>query len=183
MSSSQTSTKDTVDTPRRPTLVRSSLTFDQEDFPVRIVEQGSIERSSEESSAASSEDSSEEEDDVSTIPAVKVVDKQADIVDRNANISYESSSASESSYEDEETGKLNPSLQIPKYKNVSFQQNGRKDSVESNTGSSSASSLDNNVEEMVFENPKIVFATEVIVQDEVEVKQCEPGEYIFQSET
>jgi hypothetical protein len=35
--------------------------------------------------------------------------------------------------------------------------------------------VDNNVEEMVFETPKIVYAKEVIVEDEVPVRQCEPG--------
>ena len=166
-----------VEKTKRPTLVRSSLTFDQEEVPVKktvkIVEPNLIESSSEE---ISTEDSSEEEeDDVSTIPPVKIVDKQVEVVDRNANISYESSSALESSEEEEEVETENPNLRIPKYENINFQLNGRTGSVESNSGSSTASSLDNNVEEMVFENPKIVYATEVIVEDEVEVKQCKPG--------
>jgi len=61
---------------------------------------------------------------------------------------------------------------------VNFDQ-GVLNFIRSSLSSTADINVDNNVEEMIFETPKIVYAKEVIVKDEVPVRQCEPGLMLY----
>ena len=140
------------DTSRRPTLVRSSKTFDQDELPnfkkVRISD----------SRRSSSSGSSDDEENVANVkivevPAAKVVNNN----NNNMDVDDESSS-SNSSDDDVNANRLS----------ISHQHNG------------SMSSFESNVEDVVFSTPNVVYATESIVEDDPPVKQCQKGSFSVQ---
>lgn len=141
------------DTSRRPTLVRSSKTFDQDELPdfkkVRI----SNNRSTSDSSSNSSDDEAAANNKISNIKIVQLpVAKKVNNMDVDGD---DTSSSGGSSDADVDVNKLT----------ISHQQNG------------SMSSFENNVEIVDFTTPNIVYATESIVEDEPTVKQCKKGNF------
>ncbi len=74
--------------------------------------------------------------------------------------------------------KLQKSYEFDLRSFVNFDQ-GALNFIRSSLSSTADINVDNNVEEMIFETPKIVYAKEVIVKDEVPVRQCEPGLMLY----